>query len=304
MKNSLFTEIGKLIKKTTGIKDISLFKKTIHKNIGKIIYRKKYNTRELINLMKNMGMQKGSVVCIHASMKEFYNYQGTAKDLIDSILEVIDVNEGTLMMPAFPIIDKSKDDYVFDPRKDKTGAGFLAETFRKYPGVCRSINVQHSVCAIGKYAEWLTKDHANTHDCWGDNSPWLRLCELGGLVFNMGLPRSYMGTFHHCVESVLQYEHPYWKQFFTKYTSYKYYDVEGQIKTYHTYESDLERRTREKNVTRFFTEKDWKIDKISNLEIKVFYLENCFPKMLSLGRKGICVYYIPSPKKFYEKKSN
>ena len=27
-------------------------------------------------------MKKGSVICIHASMKEFYNYQGTAEELI------------------------------------------------------------------------------------------------------------------------------------------------------------------------------------------------------------------------------
>ena len=104
-------------------------------------------------------MKKGSVVCIHAAMKEFYNYRGTAQELIEKILNVI-TPEGTLLMPAYPkrecMFDES---FVLDVNNTPTSAGFLAETFRKYPGVLRSINVQHSVCVWGKHAEWLIQDH-------------------------------------------------------------------------------------------------------------------------------------------------
>lgn len=296
---SIYTKCGKIIKLAFGIKDFSLFRKNLHKSFGKLIYHKKYSAVDLVNLMQEMGMKRGSLVCIHSSMKEFYNYLGTADELIQEILNVIG-NEGTLMMPAFPKKDLvARPDYIFDKLNDSTGAGYLAETFRKYPGVKRSINVRHSACAIGRYADYLTKDHQNAHDCWGKESPWQRFCELGGMVFNLGLPRSYMGTFHHCIESVLQYEHPYWEQFFTEKKIHYYYGDDGTIKEYINYETNLDRRTRKKNVTQYFTEDDWCIKKISNLEIKVFYTGHCFPKMLELGRKGICVYYVPNPQNYY-----
>ena len=297
MKRSIISHIGSLIKKLTGIKDISLLKKELHKKIGKFLYKKKYSVQDLVDLLISMGMSNGSVICIHSSMKEFYNFTGSAKDLIEAILKVI-TPDGTLIMPAFPSKELIiKPDYIFSTA-DKTGAGYLAETFRQYPGVKRSINVQHSVCAIGKHAEWLIKDHQYCHDCWSSDSPWQRMIQLNAIVFNLGLPRSYIGTFHHCVESILQYDHPYWAQFFTLEKSYQYYDDNGEIHRYTTFEGDLDRRTRKKKVTKYFTNQDWQIKKISNLEVKAFYTEYCFPRMLALGRKGISVYYSPNPKNY------
>ena len=250
--------------------------------------------------MREMGMKPGSLVCIHASMKEFYNYDGTAKELIESIIDALGPT-GTLMMPAFPKYSLvNSPGYVFDSANDPTGAGYLAEEFRKFPGVRRSINVQHSVCVYGQYADLLTRGHENCHDCWGEGSPWLLFCHLGGIVFNLGMPRSYIGTFHHCVESELQYDYSYWALFFTKQVKYRYYSSEHEIKEYTSFVSDLERRTRESKVTRHFNKNDWSIKKISNLEIKAFYTKHCYPKMLALGKKGICVYYIPNPKPFFK----
>lgn len=297
MKKSLATRFGKIIKKIICVQDFSLFKKNLHKKIGKLIYHKKYSSQDLVRIMVSMGMTKGSVVCIHSSMKEFYNYTGTATEFIEKILEII-TSDGTLIMPAFPAKELIKEpNYIFD-LSNRTGAGFLAETFRKYPGVKRSINVQHSVCAIGKYADWLLKDHHLCHDCWDKNSPWQRMIQLNAIVFNLGLPRSYIGTFHHCVESVLQFEHPYWAQFFTREVEYTYYNENNEICRYKSMEGELDRRTREKRVTKYFTNQDWQIRKISNLEIKAFYTKNCFPKMLALGRRGIGVYYVPTPQKY------
>lgn len=284
------------VKSITGISDISLFRKRIKKRFGKLLYTKKYTATDLINIMCEMGMHEGSVVCIHSSMMEFYNYQGTAQEFIDAILKVIG-STGTLMMPAFPVTNPGDDIYIFDVENDKTGAGYLAETFRNYPGVKRSYNVRHSVCAIGKYADYLLSEHHIGHDCWDKHSPWYRLCELNGLVFNLGLPRTYIGTFHHCVESLLQYESPYWKLFFNKKRTY-HYKIDGKVYEYQEYSSELLRKTGGKKVLRLFTQNEWQISRISNLEIKVFYSQNALNKMLELGRKGISVYRVPSTSKF------
>lgn len=298
MKTSIYSIIAKYIKNILGIKDFSLFRKEIHKRAGQVIYHKKFNVDDLIEVMCSMGMKEGSIICIHSSMKEFYNYQGSVKEIIDKILSIIGP-KGTLVMPAFPVKTLSeKEGYVFNLITDPTGAGLLAEVFRQYPGVVRSANVQHSICAIGEYAEFLVKDHTKDHDCWGKLSPWYRMCELNAIVFNLGMPRNYIGTFHHCVESMLQYEHPYWAQFFTVVKEFRYYDSDGHIVKYREYMGDLDRRTHERRVFKRFTSADWRIDKLSNLEIKAFYSQHCFKTLLDLGRKGISVYYIPSPSKY------
>lgn len=295
MGKSIYTRFSQISKRILRIQSFDLYKKKIKKKIGKILYRKSYNAKDLVEVMKKLGMQRGSVVCIHASMKEFYNYTGTAKELIDEILDVIG-DDGTLVMPAYPI-GNNKSDFIFDIENDRTAAGYLAETFRKCNGVKRSLNVQHSVCAIGRHADYLIKDHMHCHDCWDVKSPYYRMCELNALVFNLGMPRDFFGTFSHCVESILQYEHPYWAQFFNVQKEYKYYNKKGEIQCYTAHTSTIERRMRSRNITKYFTDEHYKIRRISNLEIKVFYSSAALNKMLELGRQGISRFYIPSPSK-------
>lgn len=295
---SFLTQASCFLKKMTGIRDISLLKKQIHKSIGKVFYHKKYTAADVVNAMRQLGMKSGSLVCIHASMKEFYNYQGTANELIDAILDAIGC-EGTLMMPAFPRKDLiKKPDYIFNPKNDPTGAGFLAEAFRQYPGVKRSINVQHSVCAIGRLAKELVAGHENSIDCWDACSPWQFLCRNNGLVFNLGMPDWYIGTFEHCVESVLRFDYPYFALFFTKQIEWKYYAEDGSVKSYKNDTSDIDRRTKEKKVQKYFSHEEYRQSKISNLSISVYQAGPCFTKMLALGRKGITIYYVPNPKRY------
>lgn len=294
MQQSLPTTLGIIFKKVTGIQDISLFRKNIHKYIGKKIYHQQYNADNIIAAMCALGMKKGSTVCIHASMKEFYNYHGTAEELIQKIQQVITA-EGTLLMPAYPNPRYQKDpDYIFNPKTEPTFAGHLAETFRNSPDVVRSINVQHSVCAWGKYAEWLIEEHSMCINCWDEKSPWYKMTILNALVFTLGLDSHYIGTFDHCVEGLLYKEYEYWRQFFTIWKTYKYYDSCGTIKSYRCIEGNLERRTHEQRLIRHFGPNIYKKQKLSNLLIKVFHSKPCLEKMLELGREGITMYYIPS----------
>ena len=297
---SIYTRLGILFKKMTGIKDISLMRKNLHKRVGMILYKKKYTSQDIIDAMSRMGVKSGDVVCIHASMKEFYNFQGTAQELIDAITNFL-TPEGTLMMPAMPFNDLrfvDLDKYIFDPQNAKTAAGHLAETFRNYPGVYRSINIQHSVCAWGKHAEWLTQDHHKGHNCWDEYSPYFRMSQLNGIVVNLGMPHSFIGTFDHCVEAILYKEHPYWQQFINKRQTFRYYNDKGEICHYTCFTGNIDCRSRESRLIKYFNNDIHKQEKLSNLLINVFYANPCLKKMVELGRKGITMYYVPSPKKY------
>lgn len=301
MTTSFYTKLGISLKRIIGIHDMSLFRKRMIKRIGKLLYHKKYTADDIINVMKKLGMKEGSLICVHSSMMQFYNYRGSAEELISKILLVLGP-EGTLMMPAFPEYSKAfQKDYIFDKAVAPTAAGYLAETFRKFPNVKRSVNVIHSVCAIGKYSDYLIKDHQYCHDCWDKNSPWYRMCELDGLVFCLGMPKVYIGTFEHCVESLLQYDYPYWKQFFTKKITFRYYDDNKEIQQYDSFTEDIDRRRNGRKVLKYFTSSEMKSKKISNLNIKVYQAKSCLNKMVELGKRGICIYYVPSPKKYFKK---
>ena len=64
--------------------------------------------------------------------------------------------------------------------------GAVAEMFRQWPGSIRSDHPARSVCAYGKYAEYLTKDH-DLSNIFGEGSPVARLYELGGKVLLLGV---------------------------------------------------------------------------------------------------------------------
>lgn len=295
-KAYFFIHIVPKVKKLFGISDLSLFRKKWSQRIGKLVYHKKYSAEDLVKEMEKLGMKRGSVVCIHASMMQFYNYTGTANELIQIILDFIG-QEGTLIMPAFPANPEIPyEDFVFNPNTEPTAAGYLAETFRKYPGVIRSNNVHHSVCAIGKYAKYLTEGHTSGTNCWDEYSPWYRMCELDALVFNLGLPRSFIGTYLHCVEGILYNKYPYWKQFFSYSQKYKFLNEEGRVETYNNMEGNLIRKMRRKKITKHFTSDEWKFTRVSNLIIEVYYSKSALKKMIELGKRGISVYYVPSTK--------
>ena len=138
--------VKSIIRSTLGIRnDVTLNKDSIYRAYclkwQKLIYHKEYSTDDLIGVMKSLGMKKNSCVFVHCSWNSLYNYVGNPKEFIDAILAVIG-DGGTLAMPAFPLEREKmlKGEKVFNLKKSITGGGFLAETFRRYPNVRRSIN--------------------------------------------------------------------------------------------------------------------------------------------------------------------
>lgn len=297
------------IKKITGIKDWELYKKNLHKNIGKILYHKKYNADDVVNCMMKMGMAPGDVVFIHSSMKEFYNYQGTGEELIKKIIDYLEP-EGTLVMPAYPKNFKNlsnkcllkdyggtDDDIMFDANLTPTGAGYLAEVFRKMDGVKRSINIQHSACAIGKYADFLLNEHHLCKTCWDEKSPYYKLTLINAKVFSFGLPY-FLTTTIHCTDSLLRTKYDYFAQFFNKEIKYNYRDSDGNIGTHQMLTISTERkRDKKKMVKRYFDKAEFHVSKLSNLRIERVDAKYTHELFMKLANQGIVMYSKPDPKK-------
>lgn len=298
--------IRKIIKKYWGIDGISLFVKKQKKKLMKKIYRKKYTTDDLISTMCKMGMKKGSVVFIHSAMTEFYNYKGTAVELIEGIINVIG-DKGTLMMPAYPK-DKKKlfkiasesDKVVFDVNNTPSGAGYLSEVFRTYPGVKRSINLQHSVCARGRLADYFVSEHHLSNIAWDEYSPYYKLAmNQEAIIYCLGLePYLRNVTLIHCTETILRDKYEYFSSFFGKVIKYRFLDQNNNLGFHEMVLNTKSGVRSEKVVKLFFDKLKYKRRMLSNLKIETVESNYMYKACIELADKGISIYKEPSAKKY------
>lgn len=293
----------KFIRKCVGIptnEDLSINNMLHHWRLkyGPMIYKRKYSANDVVTAMCKAGMKEGSVVFIQSSWSEFYNCTSSEEELIAEILKAIGP-EGTLAMACMPLMRKGK---VFNVKKTVTSAGLLAETFRKYPGVKRSIHERHSVCAIGPQADYLLSEHHLGETAWDKKSPYYKLSTIGALIFGLGLGKYWVGTIIHCVDSLLKDEIPYYHDLFFSYkTEYRYIDYDGQEKTYWNYdmpETGSKIRVgsyfKNRHICRKYLHNHYQ--QVSNLQISCWNADEVVPVLVNLGRRGIDSNLLPSKK--------
>ena len=159
---------------------------------------------DIVKAFRNVGLKKDDVVMVHTSLKSMGYVCGGAQTVIEALIEVVGEN-GTIMMPTQSWknldpttgvhweIDESQWQIIRDnwPAYDKNitptnTMGAVAEMFRQWDGSVRSDHPARSVCAWGKYADYLTKNH-DVSNIFGDGSPLSRLYDLNGKVLLIGV---------------------------------------------------------------------------------------------------------------------
>lgn len=295
-------KIWNWIKKRYKIRSIDSVVKKYSIIIGKKFYKKKYDTKELIDFMKDMGLKEGSNIFIHSSWGEFYNYNGTTKEFIQAVLNVIG-KKGTLAMPAFPFLRNKNS--VFNIKRTPTLAGLIAEEFRNYPGVKRSINM-HSVCALGPMADFLISEHQFSNTSFDEKSPYYKLSKINAIVFTFGLGKYFVGTIMHCADSVLSKDFPYFSQFFQKKTTYKY-QLEDKsfleqecLTNSDDFSYSFTNKSHNRVIRNYFDSSKYKRLKLSNLSINCYDANYFINRAIELGKKGIVVYTRPNPKEYFK----
>lgn len=285
------------IKKMFGIHNLRLYIRKKRQQMERLFYHKKYTARELADELVRMGMKPGSVVIVHCAMNNFYNYRGSVDELIDELLRVLGP-EGTLCMPAFPY-DKNNPDKVFDVRTEKTAAGLLAETFRKRPGVKRSLNQLQSVCALGPKADYIVGEHHLSKISFDKYSPFYKIYELGGYAVSLGLARAYYSVCAHVPEALLYDEIGFFHDKFTIPVTFKYIDQDG---------NPFSHTMLTQGKTSYILNRSWKFivdnfdkskytnERFSNLWLNVYDVKALIDTLTRLGREGKTIYSYP---KFY-----
>lgn len=145
-----------------------------------------YTSQKLKTDLFNLGIRQGDTVLVHSSYRSLGKLRGGAKAFFEAFAELIG-SEGTLVLPALSFDSVTAENPVFDKDKTKSCVGYLAEYFRtSVNGVKRSMHATHSCCALGKYAEEITKNHILDITPVGKNSPFTLIKEYGGKVLMLG----------------------------------------------------------------------------------------------------------------------
>lgn len=169
--------------------------------------------KDLLDGLKKCGMKKGDNVIVHTSLSSLGFVVGGAETVIRALLETVG-EEGTIVMPSqtWKNLDPDKGVHWEEPKEwydiirenwpayDKyvtpaIGMGVVAELFAKWPGVKRSDHPARSVAAVGKNAEYITKDH-DISNIFGDDSPIDRLYKLNGYILLLGVGYNKNTSFH------------------------------------------------------------------------------------------------------------
>jgi aminoglycoside 3-N-acetyltransferase len=169
---------------------------------------------EIKKSIYNVGVRRGDLIYIHASMIPFFikvgreNCDVFLKELCDSILSSVGI-EGTVCFPAFDYsFTKNK---VFNPNEPPGKAmGILPATLWKTKQGFRTMDPIFSVYAIGRLGEELTKSVPKT--CFGKNSFFDRFYRRKGktLQINMNVAHT---TFVIYFDQRLKKKYRYFKRF-------------------------------------------------------------------------------------------
>ena len=162
---------------------------------------------------KALGIVKGMVLLVHSSLSAMGWVCGGAVAVIIALQEVLG-ETGTLVMPTHstdlsdpsqwknPPVPESWWQTIretmpaYDPNLTPTRSmGKIIETFRKQKDVFRSAHPQHSFCARGPQAAYVTDNHALAFGM-GENSPLARIYDLHGCVLLLGVGHSSNTSIH------------------------------------------------------------------------------------------------------------
>ncbi|MDX1516753.1 MAG: AAC(3) family N-acetyltransferase [Woeseiaceae bacterium] len=119
----------------------------------------------LANDLVRLGLEPGMIVMVHSALGQVGYTDGGPAALIRALLDVLG-DDGTLVMPCESPQALQADgagdpgSLVFDPAHTPTTLGTVPEAFRTWPGTLRSGHPLVSVCANGRDAAEVTREHA------------------------------------------------------------------------------------------------------------------------------------------------
>ena len=157
-----------------------------------------FTTREEFeNALRQLGVHKNIKMVVHSSLGSLGKFEGGAENLCQCLMDMVS-EDGLLMLPTLSWYPKDGEDFTYDPENTVVSTGIIPETFRKLPGVVRSLDPTHSMSVWGKDKLDYIRHHHQL-PTMHRNSPLGLLEQAGGYCLLIGCWTS--TTFMHVVET-------------------------------------------------------------------------------------------------------
>jgi len=171
-----------------------------------------YTKQEIVNALLKVGLQKNDNVFSHSNLGFFGKLKDcTDKDCYcnafkDAFFQVIG-EEGTLVVPTFSY--SYCWNTVYNKEETLGTCGIFSEFIRNHPDSFRSDDPNFSYTALGKNAEYFTKDCPPNP--FGKDSFWERFLLKNGIICNLNFDAA--ATLTHYVERELKVPYRFDKAF-------------------------------------------------------------------------------------------
>lgn len=111
---------------------------------------------DIIEQLRLLGIAPGDTLFVHSAMRPMGYVEGGAQSVVRALLDAVG-SEGTLIMPSFCFRHEREDPPVIDLKTDVSEMGRISERLRTWEGARQSVAYRHSVCAVGRYADEITR---------------------------------------------------------------------------------------------------------------------------------------------------
>lgn len=178
---------------------------------------KRLNKQELVEDFLKLGVCKGDVILIRASLGSIGRITGGAQTVVDALIDIVG-KQGTIVSLAFTggsFFRKPKKEDVFHPLKESY-AGALPNEMIKRADSWRSRHPMCSYVAIGSHAKEITEGHDHDSPAY---EPIRKIMELHGKNILVGCVSSSPGftTTHLAEQDLGMLKIPLFSEFFRTY---------------------------------------------------------------------------------------
>jgi aminoglycoside 3-N-acetyltransferase len=158
-------------------------------------YRSPISSEHLRRSLGKVISETPEILFVHSSLSSCGYFIGGPARALDVLREFC----GTLVLPthtySYPA-SPGEPAPLFDAVTTPSEMGLLAETFRKQPGVVRSIHSTHSLAAQGPLATELCSGHYLHDTPCGAGTPYDRMVRRRAAVLMFGVSFAYYTFFH------------------------------------------------------------------------------------------------------------
>lgn len=174
-----------------------------------------YKIEELLNEIKNMGLNGSETIMIHSSFSSVKNIEGGAKVFLNAFK--IYFKNGLLLFPSHTWGFMKNDNDVLNKNEANSCVGYLTNVAIMDKDFIRSNHPTHSVLAYGKYAKEYIKDDDYAKTPVSPNGSFGKLKNNGYILF-IGAPLS-KNTFVHSIEEEYNVPDRFTNHIYTFYTN-------------------------------------------------------------------------------------